>query len=133
MVRRGATDANTPQQNTGDAPQGASARANAAVKVGNPEGSLNDAPERPLKSPTPALLVLCPEWHWVRGTGSQCSWCCSQPVRMGRCSAQWCDTGDAMAEMSEVDIRKMVELLQAIADAVEGIEKELSKLVGRGK
>jgi hypothetical protein len=38
-----------------------------------------------------------------------------------------------MAEMSEVDIRKMVELLQAIADAVEGIEKELSKLVGRGK
>jgi hypothetical protein len=37
-----------------------------------------------------------------------------------------------MAEMSEVDIRKMVELLQAIADAVEAIEKELSKLVGRG-
>jgi hypothetical protein len=45
----------------------------------------------------------------------------------------WCDTGDAMAEMREVDIRKMLELLQAIADAVEGIEKELSKLVGRGE
>ncbi len=38
-----------------------------------------------------------------------------------------------MAEMSEVDTRKMLELLQAIANALEGIEKELAKLVGRGK
>ena len=38
-----------------------------------------------------------------------------------------------MAEMSEIDIRKMLELLQAIADALEGIEKELGKLVGRGE
>jgi hypothetical protein len=38
-----------------------------------------------------------------------------------------------MAEMSEVDIRKMLELLQAIADALEGIEKELYKIAGRSK
>jgi hypothetical protein len=41
--------------------------------------------------------------------------------------------GDAMAEMNEVDTRKMLELLQAIADALQEIEKELIKIVGSGK
>jgi hypothetical protein len=38
-----------------------------------------------------------------------------------------------MAKMSEVDIQKMLEFLQAIADALQGIEKELIKIVGSGK
>jgi hypothetical protein len=42
-------------------------------------------------------------------------------------------TEGLVAEMSDVDTRKMLELLQAIANALEGIEKELAKLVGRGK
>ena len=38
-----------------------------------------------------------------------------------------------MAQMNEADILKMMELLQVIADAVEAIGEELSKLIGGGK
>jgi hypothetical protein len=49
------------------------------------------------------------------------------------CSAQRGNTGDAMAEMNEADILKLMELLQVIADAVQAIGEELSKFIPGGK
>lgn len=38
-----------------------------------------------------------------------------------------------MAQMSEADFTKLLELLQAIANALEGIEKQLGALVHNDK
>ena len=41
--------------------------------------------------------------------------------------------GDAVATMSEADLKKLLALVQAIADALEGIEKQLKAIVDHVK